>query len=193
MLLGGDELGRTQHGNNNAYCQDNAVSWFDWDAVDHDLAPSFTRARRVVGGDHPALRRRGWFQGIPIRAKRGEGTQPDLAWIGDDGNEMADDQWQADGARSVQLFLNGRGLSQGDQRGQPIIDDTFLIVFHGQVEDRAIHLPTEAWGTSGWRLVMNTERGFVAEGSAEAQHLYAPGSEIAVRARSLWLFRREGG
>ncbi len=193
MLLGGDELGRTQKGNNNAYCQDNAISWFDWTAVDTDLL-SFTRALAGLRRDHPVFRRRGWFQGVPIRSTtRGEDATPDLAWIGDDGKEMADDCWHTDGARSVQLFLNGRGLSQPDHRGQEIVDDTFLVVFHGQVEDRAIHLPTEAWGKRGWRLVMNTERGFTAEGSEEAKHVWAPGTELTVKARSLWLFRREGG
>ena len=193
MLLGGDELGRTQKGNNNAYCQDNELSWFDWAGADTDLL-SFTRALAALRRDHPVFRRRGWFQGIPIRSrKRGEVATPDLAWIGEDGNEMADERWHADGARSVQLFLNGRGLSQPDHRGQEIIDDTFLVIFHGQVEDRAIHLPGEAWGKSGWRLVMNTERGFIAEGSEEAHHLWPPGAELTVKARSLWLFRREGG
>ena len=193
MLLGGDELGRTQKGNNNAYCQDNDLSWFDWAAADTDLL-SFTRALAALRRDHPVFRRRGWFQGIPIRSRqRGEVATPDLAWIGEDGNEMADERWHADGARSVQLFLNGRGLSQPDHRGQEIIDDTFLVIFHGQVEDRAIHLPGEAWGKSGWRLVMNTERGFIAEGSEEAHHLWPPGAELTVKARSLWLFRREGG
>jgi glycogen operon protein len=191
MLLGGDEIGRTQRGNNNAFCQDNDVSWFDWPALDYDLL-AFTRALAALRRDHPIFRRRGWFQGRPIRApRRGEAARPDIAWLAPDGNEMTDEAWDDGGARSVQLYLNGHGIATPDERGQPVLDDTFLVVFHGQVEDRKINLPAAAWG-KGWRLVMNTERGFVAEGSEDARRVWQPGGEVAVRARSLWLFRQDG-
>src|SRR6185436_10258870 len=90
MLVGGDELGRTQRGNNNAYCQDNELSWFDWEHADAELL-EFTRGLAALRRRHPGFRRRGWFQGLPIRRGAGAGL-PDIAWFAPDGTEMADEQ-----------------------------------------------------------------------------------------------------
>jgi glycogen operon protein len=186
MLLGGDELGRTQQGNNNAYCQDNEISWFDWASADADLL-AFTRRLAALRRQHPAFRRRGWFQGRPIRHGAGAAL-PDVAWFTPDGTEMNDDHWGTDLSRSLQVFLDGHGISVPDERGEPIVDDTFLIIFHAAPEDQKVVLPEAKWGKV-WRRVLDTERGFAVE-QRDDDRLDA-GQAIDVLARSLWLLRRE--
>jgi glycogen operon protein len=185
MLLGGDELGRTQQGNNNAYCQDNELSWIDWASADRELL-AFTRRLAELRSNHRAFRRRGWFQGKPIRHAKVGASLPDVAWFDRDGAEMADEQWDAGTSRTVQVFLNGAAIGVTDERGEPIIDDTFLIVFHGDPEPRAIKLPAGPWGAK-WRRVMDTEHGFASDGEAAVD----AGAEVKLAGRSLWLFRRE--
>ena len=185
MLVGGDELGRTQRGNNNAYCQDNELSWFDWEHADAELL-EFTRRLAALRRRHPGFRRRGWFHGRPVR--RGAGAAlPDIAWFAPDGTEMTDEQWDSELSRSLQVFLDGHGITVPDERGEPILDDTFLIVFHAAPEPRKIKLPDAVWGKA-WCRVMDTERGFAErDGCAER---YEAGAEIDVLPRSLWLLRR---
>ncbi|MBV8759464.1 MAG: glycogen debranching protein GlgX [Deltaproteobacteria bacterium] len=184
MLLGGDEIGRTQQGNNNAYCQDNEISWFDWKTADKDLL-EFVRGLARLRRDHPVFRRRGWFQGRPIRTTS-HGALPDIAWLTPEGDEMTDEHWQTALSRSLQVVLDGAGILVPDDRGEPILDDSFLIVFHAHPEGRTISLPERRWGVS-WRRVLDTERGFATE-----EERYAAGSPLAVPPFSLWLFRREG-
>ncbi len=183
MLLGGDELGRTQSGNNNAYCQDNEVSWFDWEHADKHLL-AFTRRLARLRRDHPSFRRRGWFQGRPIRPPHGPAL-PDIAWLTPEGEEMTDEHWESALSRSLQVFLNGAGIVAPDERGERIVDDTFLIVFHAEPEERVFVLPGPPWGSS-WRRVLDTERGF-----ADHSERLAAGSKLPIQARSLWLLRRE--
>jgi isoamylase len=188
MLLGGDELGRTQRGNNNGYCQDNELSWFDWEHADRglvDFAARLSRLRRL----HAVFRRRGWFQGRPIRpAHGGQEALPDIAWLDPDGEEMTDDQWAESSSRSVQVVLNGEAIPVPDMRGNPIFDDTFLIVFHGHPEPREITLPASPWGPH-WRHVLDTEHGFPPD-PASARRLDG-GAKLEIAGRSLWVFRRE--
>jgi isoamylase len=183
MLLGGDELGRTQQGNNNAYCQDNEISWFDWKNADRELVEFVARLARLRRA-HPVFRRRGWFQGRPIRTPA-HGALPDIAWLTPDGDEMTDELWQTAKSRSLQVFLDGAGIHAPDEHGEPIIDDSFLLVFHAHPEDRTIRLPDRRWGAT-WRVVLDTARGFVRE-----EERYRASSALAVPAFCLWLFRRE--
>jgi isoamylase len=185
MLVGGDELGRTQKGNNNAYCQDNEISWFDWEAADQDLLV-FTQRLTQLRKDHPIFRRRGWFQGRQIRTKTGE-TLPDIAWFSPDGEEMSDEHWAHDLSRSLQVFLYGQAFTVPDDRGEPILDDTFLIVFHATPDDAIFTLPAERYGKA-WRRVFDTERGFADEGRGE---VYEAGAKVEVLNRHLYLFERE--
>ncbi len=188
MLLGGDEFGRTQHGNNNAYCQDNEISWFDWAAADKELL-EFTRRLAQLRRDHPAFRRRGWFQGRPIRPhKKHTPALPDIAWFTPEGDEMVGEGWDSSDSNSIQVFLNGHGILVPDERGEPILDDTFLIVFHSHAGDSVFRLPAARWGAA-WRRVMDTERGFADDGQPGDR--FEAGAEIKVIARSLWLLRRE--
>jgi glycogen operon protein len=127
MLLSGDEIGRTQGGNNNAYCQDNETSWLDWDQADDDLL-AFTRRLVALRRDHPVFRRRRWFYGRPIRGN------PDLGWYKPDGDEMADEDWDAGFARSLGLYLNGEAIHTSDDHGQRVVDDSFLLLFNAHHE-----------------------------------------------------------
>ena len=146
MLLGGDELGRTQRGNNNAYCQDNEISWYDWEHVDEDLV-EFTRLLIALRRDHPVLRRRRWFQGHSIRGS------VDLGWFRPDGAEMSDDDWEAS-PPSVGVFLNGAAITDRDRRGQRVTDDSFLLLFNTHPEPIEWTLPKQ-WG-QWWELVIET-------------------------------------
>jgi glycogen operon protein len=110
---------------------------------------------------------------------------PDIAWLTPEGDEMTDEHWQTARSRSLQVFLDGAGILVADEHGEPIIDDSFLIVFHAHPEGRTIRLPDRRWGAS-WRTVLDTSRGFMADGER-----YHASSALAVPAFSLWLFRRE--
>ena len=149
MLLGGDELGRTQRGNNNAWCQDNELSWVNWSAIDEPLL-AFTRWVIAFRRDHPVFRRRRWFQGRPIR-----GTV-DIGWFKPDGQSMTDEDWAAGHARSLGVFLNGNEIRTHDDRGRSIIDGSFVLLFNAQTEPVDWTIPAE-YGTT-WRLVLDTAR-----------------------------------
>jgi glycogen operon protein len=150
MLLAGDECGRTQHGNNNAYCQDNDLSWFHWDDCDeplHEFAQRLLRLRR----EHPVFRRRGWFQGRKIH---GTGVS-DIAWFQPDGAEMTEDDWQASFAKSLGVFLNGDEVSMLTAAGEPQRDESFFLVFNAHHEPIEFRLPEAHWGKR-WGVVLDT-------------------------------------
>jgi glycogen operon protein len=185
MLLGGDEIGRTQRGNNNAYCQDNEISWLDWEHADLELL-EFVRQLSRLRHRHPVLRRRGWFQGRPIRPYAHGPALPDIAWFTPEGDEMTDESWDQARSTSLQVFLNGAGIPVPDERGEPILDDSFLVVFHADASDRVIELPDGRWGAA-WTRVLDTERGF----APDDRERYAAATQLTVLSRSLWLLRRE--
>jgi glycogen operon protein len=178
MLLGGDELGRTQNGNNNAYCQDNDVSWFDWDSMDHELL-DFTRRLITLRRNHPVFRRRGWFKGRPLH---GEGVS-DIAWLRTDGRPMSEEDWGPGLAKSLSVFLNGDGLRELDQDGTRIRDASFLLLFNGSDEPLEFVLPDASLGES-WEAVVDT-----AAIAGERRRL-AAASAIAVEARSILVLSR---
>jgi glycogen operon protein len=149
MLLGGDEIGRTQGGNNNAYCQDNEVSWYDWSNVDVELL-NFTRRLIRLLLHHPTFRRRRWFEG---RAVHGQGEE-DIAWLTPSGKEMTRHDWEQAFAKSVGVFLNGQRIPDPGPRGERIVDDSFLLLFNAHHEPIQFKLPTR-WGKS-WRVVVDT-------------------------------------
>ncbi len=150
MILGGDELGRTQQGNNNAYCQDNEISWFDWEHVDRDLL-AFTRRLVQLQAAHPVFRRRRWFKGRPVR---GAGVS-DIAWFRPDGGEMSEEDWQQPHAKSFGVFLNGDALRDRDDDGKPIRDDSFLLLFNAHHEALTFTTPAEKFGVR-WKVEMDT-------------------------------------
>jgi isoamylase len=183
MLLHGDELGRTQRGNNNGYCQDNDLSWIDWRDVDQGLL-DYTRRLIAFRHAHPAFQRRGWFQGKPIRTKgsRGAGL-PDVAWLVPDGTEMTDEHWEQDQALALAVFLNGETSLRGP-RGERLTDDSFLLVFNASHTDVEFRLPPESFGRR-WAPILDTARGFV-EGAAPL----AADQTLTAAGRTLRLLKR---
>ena len=152
MLCGGDEIGRTQRGNNNAYCQDNDISWFDWqlDQPRRDLL-EFTRNLIALRKQHPVLRRRRFFQGRHIRGSEVK----DLAWFRPDGKEMTDEDWDRGFVRSLALRLAGDAIEETDEQGRRLIDDTLLILLNAHHEPLDFTLPAHKRGVR-WQSVLDT-------------------------------------
>jgi glycogen operon protein len=162
MLLGGDELGRTQHGNNNAYCHDDELSWFDWEHIDPELL-DFTTQLVTLRQRHKVFRRARWFDGRRVRAsanQRGPAL-PDIGWLRPDGGEMSDDDWQA-GSGPLAVFLNGEGIVTPSWRGERIVDDSFLVLFNPKPEAVTFQLPDARWGER-WQIELDTACGFLVE------------------------------
>ncbi|HET6257463.1 MAG TPA: glycogen debranching protein GlgX [Pseudonocardia sp.] len=152
MLLHGDELGRTQGGNNNAYCQDNRISWVDWKRAEgfRSLTDFTTRLARLRR-EHPVFRRRRFFQGRPVRGTSLE----DLAWLTPGGLPMGDAQWTDGNTRALAIFYNGDGIPEPDRHGRKLRDDSFLLLVNPTPEVVAFTLPGPAYGT-GWAVVLDT-------------------------------------
>ena len=150
MLLGGDELGRSQGGNNNGYAQDNEISWFDWDDVDEDLL-AFTQQLVELRREHPVFRRRRWFEGRPIHGE----DVTDIAWLTPDGEVMAEEHWEEHFAKSLQVLLNGEGIASPDTRGAKVSDDSFLVLFNAHHDELDFTLPDVDWAES-WLVVLDT-------------------------------------
>jgi isoamylase len=180
MLLGGDEIGRTQGGNNNAYCQDNEISWYDWQAADEQLL-DFSRRLIALQAAHPVFRRRHWFQGRPIR---GAGVT-DIAWLSTDGTPMSDEQWDEGWSRALGVFLAGDDLG-ADGRGQRISDDSFYLMLNASGEDVPFRLP-DGQLAQAWQAVLDTARPAISEADGPT---HEAGAELAVTARSLLLLKR---
>lgn len=176
MLVAGDEFGRTQQGNNNAYCQDNEISWLDWEHADQELL-LFTRQLIAIRKSHPVFTRRRWFQGRQIR---GVGVE-DIAWFLPDGAEMTEAHWNASFAKSLAVYLNGYGDHSRFQEGNAHVDDHFYIIFNAHYRRIKYCLPAEKYGKE-WRLVLDTAKAVVDE-----EAVYGAGASIEVRSRSIVL------
>jgi isoamylase len=150
MLLGGDEIGRTQRGNNNAYCQDNPISWYDWASADQALL-QFTRTLLRLRQRHPVFCRRRWFQGRPIH---GSGVS-DIGWFTPGGVEMSEEDWRAGFAKSLGVFLNGDAIPTPNERGERVTDQSFYVMFNAHHEALTFKLPEEKWGKR-WTEMLNT-------------------------------------
>jgi isoamylase len=178
MISHGDELGRTQQGNNNVYCQDNELSWIDWAQADTELT-EFTRSVSALRAAHPVFRRRRFFSGRPVR-QRGSDGLPDIAWFAPDGSEMGDDDWETGFAKSVAVYLNGQGITDLDVRGQRVTDDSFVLCFNAHHEPIEFTLPPKEFGPA-WAPVIYTADTATAE---EAKPVTA-GATVAVDARAV--------
>ena len=177
MLLGGDEFGRTQHGNNNAWCQDNEISWFDWESADHDLI-EFVRRLIRIRRDHPVFRREAFLTG---REVRGSGL-PDVWWFRPDGRRMTQKDWQRPDAHTLGVFLNGDEIPTRTSSGESVVDDSFLLLFNAYGETITFTLPARRFGAR-WQVEIATGEG-APEGTVPAR------AQIAVEGRSLVLLRR---
>lgn len=150
MVSGGDEIGRTQGGNNNGYAQDNEVCWYDWDNVDHEFL-DFARRVTSLRAAHPIFRRRRWFEGRPIHGA----DVHDIGWYAPDGSEMSDDDWAVGYASSLAVFLNGEAITSPGPRGERIVDDSFLVLFNAYGESMTFVIP-DGLGGSRWELELDT-------------------------------------
>ncbi|MEV6172933.1 glycogen debranching protein GlgX [Streptomyces sp. NPDC051954] len=186
MLVAGDELGRTQRGNNNAYCQDNEISWLDWELLqDPGWRALFDLTARLIElrHRHPVLRRRAFFSG---RAHSADGLR-DLAWFTARGTEMTERDWYAPAA-TLGMYLSGRDIPGRDERGAPILDDSFLAVLHAGDRPVNFTLPGPPWAER-YEVVVDTSQ----EDQDEAPGVeHRAGAAITVGARAVLLLRVVG-
>ncbi|MFB2935350.1 glycogen debranching protein GlgX [Aerosakkonemataceae cyanobacterium BLCC-F154] len=186
MLLGGDEMGRTQKGNNNSYCQDNEISWFDWQLnQDNQDLVNFCRELIYFRRQHPVFRRRKWFQG---RAIHGKGVS-DIAWFNPDGTEMTEEQWNIGYAKAIAVFLDGNQILTPGPKGERISDESFLVFFNAHYETIEFSLPTDfGLNKREWALIIDTkEPRFIRE-----KRILTGDRAVPVVDRSLVLLRRLG-
>ena len=174
MLSMGDELRRTQRGNNNAYCQDNDISWLDWsgDAQLLPLVSELLELRRT----HPVFRQKAFFSGHAV----GDDGVKDVAWFGADGQELTDNEWFDPSQQTLCMYVDGRGIRTRGPMGERIVDDSFLLVLHAGAEDIELHLPGRPWAES-YELLLDTARDDAAK--------LEPGTSVPMTGRSLRLYR----
>ena len=181
MLLGGDELGRTQRGNNNAWCQDNELSWYDWQ-LDQPREELLAFVKRMIRlrRDHPIFRSQRFFAG-----QAGDGGLPDAWWFRLDGRRVTQRDWGAAELRTIGMFLNGEAFPYRGARGEAIRDDSFLLLFNAAAEDASFTLPARRFGER-WELEVSTVEPDLEPGAFSA----AAGGELRAPARSLIVLRR---
>ena len=179
MLLAGDEMGRTQRGNNNAYCQDNEISWIDWSPRNEDDQEllDYVCALIKLRAEHPVFRRRRFFRGTPRR----DGML-DMAWFAPSGKQMTEDDWNADDSKSVAVFLNGGAITEPDPRGQRMADDSFLLLFNASSGEVTFEIPAPPYH-GPWEIALDTARQ-KRDGSVPTAH------PVRVESRSLCLLRQ---
>jgi isoamylase len=194
MLLHGDELGRTQRGNNNVYCQDSDISWVDWSLAGKNAQlVNFTAGVTALRHGHPVFRRRRFFRGKPIG--RGRGALSDIAWFTPSGVEMTEQDWDSGFGRCVTVFLNGDGITEVDNRGEQVSDDSFLLCLNAHYEDIDATLPGPEYGRR-WAVVVDTAAGEVitlstAPGVVAAEPRTVDGGEVlTLPARSVLVLQR---
>ncbi|MFE6235586.1 glycogen debranching protein GlgX [Cellulosimicrobium sp. NPDC057862] len=187
MLAHGDEIARTQGGNNNGYCQDNEITWMDWggeEGLDDERAALLDFARRAVWlrRDHPVLHRRRFFLG-----RGGAGTAdddlPDIEWLDITGSRMDQQDWDHAYARTVMVFLNGDAIPEQDRRGEPIVDDSFLLLLNAHSDALEFTVPPAAYGEE-WDVVLDTD------GTVDVGDTLRPGDAVSVTGRSVIVLTR---
>jgi glycogen operon protein len=183
MISGGDEMGRTQKGNNNAYCQDNEVSWTNWDLLPSDREfLSFVKKLIKIRKDHAVLRRRKFFQGRRIRGK----DVLDITWLDASGREMADDTWSSPGVRCLGVRLNGDAIDELDERGERIVGATLVILLNAGVDPIPFVLPSTA-ASERWETLLDTADPWQPPRALRGRERYQ------LQSRSMAVLRLEGG
>jgi glycogen operon protein len=183
MLLGGDERGRTQHGNNNAWCQDNELSWYQWsDSPECNQLREFTRRLIRLRREHPVFHRESFLLG---KETKGSGL-PDVWWFRADGLKMTRRDWQ-DGEHVLGMFLNGREIPTPGPHGEDIEDDSFLLLLNAEDEDRVFMLPRRRFGPQ-WVLELSTADPAAQPGSTA----HGARTQVTVKARSIMILKRVG-
>jgi len=168
-------VGRTQGGNNNAYCQDNVLTWHDWDTMDEDLL-NYVRGLIRFRAEHPVFRQRRWFEGQSMRGDEAE----DICWFKPNGSEMQEPDWDNGFAKSLQVYLNGGAIRSPNSEGERVTDSSFLLLFNAHHEAIEFRLPKKDWGVR-WKLVLDTNS---SDLFPEQKNL-RPGSKVLVPERSL--------
>jgi len=181
MLLGGDEFGRTQQGNNNAYCQDSEISWFDWEKMDENLL-QFTKGLIEFRWNHPVFTRQKWFQGRSINGSE----LNDIAWFTPEGHHMTEDNWMEEFAKCIMIFLNGNAIPGRDPRGNIIKDSSFLILVNAYHESVDFTLPGAEWAEK-WKTLLDTSSG----GFSDDGDFHQAGDIISVEGRTFILAEKE--
>jgi isoamylase len=182
MVLGGDELSRSQGGNNNAWCQDNEISWYDWELSEGgERLLEFARRLIAFRRAHPVFRRRSFFTGSD---PRGSGL-PDVWWFRPDGRKMTQRDWQRGDARTIGVFLNGDEIPTVSPRGEEVVDESFLLLFNAHFEPITFKLPVRRFGAR-WKLELSTAEPELEEG----EFSFAAREEVVVGARSVVVLRR---
>jgi glycogen operon protein len=180
MILAGDEFARTQAGNNNAYCQDNELSWVSWQLEqEHRELVSYVKRLIEIRRSHPSFHRRSFFQGRPIRGA----AVKDVTWLTPNGNEMTDQEWNESFARCLGMFLAGDAIGEEDDRGQPLHDDDFILLLnahHERIDFVIPGLPVP----SIWNVMLDTTR---ADGGSSDRRTFPAGSRFPLGGRSLAL------
>ena len=177
MLCAGDELGRTQQGNNNAYCQDNEISWINWDIERHDREfMDFVCELIKLRREHPVFRRRHFFQGRRIKGA----NVKDISWLRPDGQEMTDEEWNSFYARCMGLLLHGDAIEEHDERGRPIYGDTFLLLLNAHSQPIPFRLPKQL-GIARWGVTVDT---CFADGKRADRRTFNTGESYPLQARS---------
>nr|WP_201468949.1 glycogen debranching protein GlgX [Microbacterium hydrocarbonoxydans] len=180
MIAHGDELGRTQGGNNNGYAQDNEITWVDWEAADRPLV-EFTSAVARLRRAHPTFRRSRFFDGRPVRSEDGERV-PDVVWLRPDGRRMEPEDWDSGFGLAIGMFLNGQGIREKDRRGRPVSDQNFLVYFHSGGDPIDAVLPDQRHGLA-WEVAIDT-----ASDRAGGTPLEA-GAPVTLEAHSMLVLR----
>ena len=184
MILAGDPIGHSQSGNNNAYCQDNLISWLNWDPaqIDHELLAFVERLIRLRQG-HSVFRRRNFFQGRNIRGA----NIKDIVWLDPGGKEMSDQAWNQDFARCLGVALPGKAVDEVDERGQRVQDENFLLLMNAHHEQIPFVLPAMP-ENSGWIALVDTS----CQTTQGEQAYYHGGESYPLQARSLALLVERG-
>jgi isoamylase len=201
MLLGGDEIGRSQQGNNNAYCQDNEISWYDWEDADEDLL-EFCRRLIRFRHEHPVFCRRRWFQGRAIHGSE----IVDIAWFTPKGTPMSEESWAHGFAKSLGVYLNGRAIPNPNPFGEPVLDDSFYLVLNAHHEGMTFNLPKMLVGDN-WQPMLDTSLGWLDKGETRREtvskkkgghgaggsfrgRVLKEGSSLKLKARSLIILKQ---
>jgi glycogen operon protein len=182
MISHGDEIGRTQKGNNNVYCQDSELSWMDWSLCEKnaDLL-AFTRKVTQLRKQHPVFRRRRFFDGTPIRS--GEQVR-DIAWLTPAGKEMTPEDWGSGFGKSIAVFLNGDAIPEPNARGERVADDSFLLCFNAHDEALDFVVPEGDYAKE-WTAALDT-----ADPTGSTDLVVRAGEKISMQARSLLVMRK---
>ena len=184
MISHGDEMARTQNGNNNVYCQDNELAWVDWDLAEENIdLLSFTRRLLRIRANHPVFRRRQFLAGGPLGT---DVRDRDIAWLVPNGTLMTQDDWDFAFGKSLQVFFNGDAIEELDERGQKVRDDSFILMFNAHFEPIEFTLPLEHFGMK-WKLLVDTTE---AVGYPLEDLTIDAGGSITVPARSSMLLRQ---